>query len=73
MLIEVEEIFTEVPDLTVILQVAEFDPDTALIFAEPLAFAVTTPFESTEATDLFELLHLTGLAPVAVIANLFPT
>ena len=73
LLIVLEEILTEVPDLTVILQVAEFEPDTALISAVPLAFAVTTPFVSTVATEVFELVHLTELAPVAVIANLFPT
>ena len=73
LLIEVKEILTALPDLTVILQVADFEPEVALILAEPLFFAVTTPFESTVATEVFELVHLTELAPVAVIANLFPT
>ena len=39
----VEEIFTEYPDITVILQVAEEVDEAALIVVEPLALAVTTP------------------------------
>ena len=73
LLIEVDEILTVLPDLTVILQVTELEPDVALISAEPLFLAVTTPFESTVATEVSELLHFTELAPVAVIANLLPT
>ena len=68
----VEEIFTEYPDITVILQVAEDVEEAALIVVEPLAFAVTTPCESTDATLEFALVHLTVDAPVAVIANLLP-
>ena len=56
--IEVFEIFTLLPDLTVILHVSEFEPTAALIVTVPLFFAVTTPFESTVATEVFELLHL---------------
>ena len=44
---------------TVTLQVYFFFPAFAVIVAVPFFFAVTTPFEDTMATVLFELLHFT--------------
>ena len=51
------------------LQLAELPPVEAVITAFPTAFAVTTPFESTVATELFELVQVTGDELVAVIAS----
>ena len=58
-----QEILTLLPDLTVMLQLAESLPDFAVIFAVPALLAVTTPSELTEATELSELLHVTFLIP----------
>ena len=66
------EIFTLLPDFMVTLQLAETLPEVAVIFADPADFAVTTPFESTVATEVLELVQLTELAPLAVIASLLP-
>jgi hypothetical protein len=59
------EILTDEPDLTVIAQLTDFEPDVALIVAVPDFLAVTTPFELTVATEVSELLHVTEDAPVA--------
>ncbi len=66
------DIFTDEPDFTVILQVAECEPLFAVIVAEPAFLAVTIPRESTVATPVFELDHETLPDAVAVIANLLP-
>ena len=48
--------------LTVTAQVADFSPALAVIVAVPAFTAVTLPFESTVATDVFDELQLTVLS-----------
>ena len=50
--------------VTLMRQVAEAfpSPEVAVITAEPAPTAVTTPFELTVATFLFEEVHLTVLS-----------
>ena len=67
----VQEILTLLPDLTVILQLADELPEVAVIFAVPELLAVTTPSEFTEATEESELDHLTE-PPLALIASWLP-
>lgn len=61
-----EEIFTFVPDFTVILQVAFFVDVLAVIVALPAAFAYTKP-PDTVATDVFDDVHVTSALEVAII------
>ena len=54
------------------LQVPDFEPDLAVIVAEPAAFALTIPLASTVATFVFELVHVTFETSYAVIASCEP-
>ena len=56
---ELFEILTRFPFLTFTLQVPDFEPDFAVIVAEPAALALTIPLASTVATFVFELDHVT--------------
>ena len=67
------DIFTFEPLLTLSLQLAEYLPEEAVMVAEPDDFALTIPFESTEATELSELDHFTESEHLAVMASLLPT
>ncbi len=65
---EVGAICVEVPLLMVTVQLPAPPFSEALMVAEPAFFAVTTPFWSTVATDVSELLQTGSSAPVWVRA-----
>ena len=63
------EILTAVPNLITTVHEALLPPVEAVMYTVPGAFAVTTPFASTVASEVLELDHVTGAEAVAWIAS----